>query len=206
LQKKEFRYIISTISTQTKRRKMKTVTKQLISAVFILASLAFAADAQKVKKNKPQKVKTSSNVCPGANNLTETEINGILDAHNKARADVGLPKLKWNCKLADYAQQWAKRGIFEHRTSSLYGENIFASPDTNATPVSGVQLWMTEKSFWNNSTAVCQNGKTCTHYTQIVWKNTGEIGCGINRNASGSWKLIFVCNYSPAGNSPGKAY
>ena len=188
---------------------MKTIAKRLIAAFFILTALAFVADAQKkkVKKTTPQKVNVNNNLCPGANGLTETEIDGILDAHNKARADVGLStKLKWSCKLADYARAWAKRGIFEHRSGALYGENIFGSADTSLSPTSGVLGWLGEKSFWNNSTATCQAGKICTHYTQIVWKSTTEIGCAINRDAPGTWKLFFVCNYNPAGNGGGKAY
>jgi pathogenesis-related protein 1 len=194
--------------------KMKITTK-IVLALFLLAAFVSAAVAQKgkakktetVKPKKVEAVKTSGKLCPGANGLTATEIDGILDAHNNARADVGLPKIKWSCKLADFAQEWAKRGIFEHRTGSVYGENIFVAADTNALPAGGVRFWLTEKSFWNNSTAACRSGKVCTHYTQIVWKKTTEVGCGINRSASGKWKLMLVCNYNPAGNFPaGKAF
>jgi uncharacterized protein YkwD len=187
--------------------------KKVVFLLFMLAAFASVAVAQKVKTNQKAKtkkveaVKAGGGQCSGANDLTAAEIVGILDAHNLARADVGLARIKWNCKLADAAQEWAKRGVFEHRTGSAYGENIFGSPQTDALPASGVQFWLTEKSFWNNSTAACQPAKVCTHYTQIVWKTTTEIGCGINRSASGKWKLMLVCNYSPAGNFPvGKAY
>ena len=27
-----------------------------------------------------------------------------------------------------------------------------------------------------------------------------KIGCGINRAATGKWKVLMVCNYDPAGN------
>jgi pathogenesis-related protein 1 len=65
---------------------------------------------------------------------------------------------------------------------------------------------MLEKASWNNKTASCAAGKTCTHYTQIVWKKTASIGCGINRNALGKWKVLLVCNYNPAGNGPGPPF
>ena len=179
----------------------------------MLAMFASAAVGQKVKPKKTEPVKPkkaeqvkAGGACSGINGLTRTEIDAILDAHNKARAAVGLPKLKWNCKLADLAQEWAKRGVFEHRANPVYGENIFVNIDTGVSAASGVQSWLTEKSFWNNPTAICQKGKVCTHYTQIVWKTTSEIGCGIHRSGSGKWKLMLVCNYSPAGNAPGKAF
>jgi uncharacterized protein YkwD len=177
---------------------MKIITKQLVFASFLMLALVFAANAQKVKKN--------NNRCPGTNGLTETEISAILEAHNKIRTDVGLSKFTWNCKLANLAQEWATRGKFEHRSNPNYGENIFVSTETNISPTDGVQTWLTEKSFWNNSAGTCQAGKTCVHYTQMVWRKTTEIGCGINRNASGKWKLLFVCNYNPMGNLAGKAY
>lgn len=176
---------------------MKNITKQLIFAGLLTIVFAFAIDAQSTKINE--------NRCSGANDLTETEISAVLEAHNKIRADVGLPKLVWKCGLADLAQQWATRGIFEHRSDLFYGENIFVSSDTAAAPVDGVQAWLAEKSFWDNSAGICQAGKVCVHYTQMVWKNTTEVGCGINRNASGKWKVLMVCNYNPMGNFIGKA-
>ncbi len=144
--------------------------------------------------------------CSGANGLTEAEITALLDAQNKIRADVGLPKFEWNCELADYAQEWATRGKFEHRPDDDYGENLYVSSDAGISPVSGVQSWLTEKAFWNNNSGVCQTGKICGHYTQIVWRKTTEVGCGINRNASVEWKVLLVCNYNPAGNVGGKPY
>lgn len=177
---------------------MKITKKQLIFTSLLMLALVFAANAQKVKKN--------SNRCPGTNGLQEAEITALLDAHNKIRADVGLSKLKWNCRLADLAQEWATRGKFEHRANPVYGENLFVSSETNVLAAESVQTWLMEKSFWNNSAGTCQTGKTCVHYTQMVWKSTTEIGCGINRKASGKWKLLLVCNYNPMGNYAGKAY
>ncbi|MGC2235322.1 MAG: CAP domain-containing protein [Pyrinomonadaceae bacterium] len=177
---------------------MKIANKQLIFTSLLMLALVFAANAQKVKK--------TGNRCPGTNGLQETEIAALLDAHNKIRADVGLSKLKWNCKLADLAQEWATRGKFEHRVNPVYGENLFVASETNALAAESVQTWLMEKSFWNNSAGTCQAGKVCVHYTQMVWRNTTEIGCGINRKASGKWQLMLVCNYNPMGNYAGKAY
>jgi len=189
---------------------MKTITKQLIFAVFLMLSLVFVASAQAKKPAKTKAVKTivkaNTSKCPGSNGLTDGEISAIVEAHNKARADVGLPNLTWNCSLANTAQEWATRGIFEHRPGPMYGENLFVDGAASVSPVTGVENWLAEKSAWNNSAGNCQAGKVCSHYTQMVWKNTNAIGCGINRNAPGKWKVLFVCNYSPMGNYSGKAY
>ena len=149
--------------------------------------------------------KTPVAACTGPNGLTQAEITKILDAHNHARTRRNLEPLTWDCKLADLAQEWATRGLLEHR-DSMYGENIFIAGSRKVHAVSAVDRWMHEKSFWHNETGTCKSGKVCTHYTQIVWKTTAQLGCGINRQAPGKWKTMLVCNYDPAGNHPGPAY
>jgi hypothetical protein len=127
----------------------------------------------------------------------------LLTAQNEARAELKLKPLSWDCKLADLAQAWAARGVFEHRDGNPFGENIFVSSNADTPPTAAVNNWMREKSFWNNKTAACQDGKVCTHYTQLVWKQTTQVGCGINRKAPGKWKFLLVCNFNPQGNFPG---
>lgn len=144
--------------------------------------------------------------CSGANGLTHGEMIEILNTHNIARTGLKLQQLTWDCKLADYAQEWAMRGVTEHREDAIYGESIFVSGSHDVAAVTAVNRWMLEKPSWNNKAGTCNPGKVCTHYTQIVWKKTTKIGCGINRSVPGKWKTMLVCNYSPAGNSPGPAY
>ena len=36
------------------------------------------------------------------------------------------------------------------------------------------------------------------HFTQVVWKSTTQLGCGLAVNRGN--KIYGVCNYSPAGN------
>ena len=40
------------------------------------------------------------------------------------------------------------------------------------------------------------------HFTQVVWKNSKELGVGRAQGKDGKW--IVVCNYSPAGNFVGR--
>jgi len=146
------------------------------------------------------------NTCPGKNGLLAAEISDLLAAHNAVRGDNKLALLTWDCKLADTAQEWATRGIFEHRMPPKYGESLYVSSTSTVKAVTAVQQWMLEKTSWDNKTAVCAAGKVCMHYTQIVWKKTAHIGCGINRNASGKWRVLLVCNYEPAGNTGGTPF
>jgi hypothetical protein len=41
------------------------------------------------------------------------------------------------------------------------------------------------------------------HFTQVVWKNTTEIGCGC-KNGCSPWYSICVCQYNPPGNYIGQ--
>ena len=164
-------------------------------AGFVAESIA---DAQMTEKRLVK--------CTGENGLTRAEMTEILNTHNQIRAELKLPQLTWACKLADLAQEWAKRGVAQHRDDTEFGESIFVAVARDVSAVASVNKWMLEGPSWNNKTGTCIIGKVCTHYTQIVWKKTARIGCGVNRNAPGKWKTILVCNYDPAGNNLGPAY
>jgi uncharacterized protein YkwD len=168
---------------------------------FVMALIMFWAAA--VCAQGPS---NKSTICQGKGAMAPDAVAEILNAHNKVREQFNLGKLTWNCKLAEFAQEWASRGIFEHRTDSLYGENIFATKVTGLSPAIAVQRWLAEQSFWDNKTGACEAGKVCSHYTQVVWKKTTQIGCGVNPGAAGTWKTLVVCNYDPASSSIGPAY
>jgi pathogenesis-related protein 1 len=183
--------------------------KYLIYALLAFCVFAATAGAQKPKPKTPAKPHAPakpSGACPGSNGLTAAEIAAVLDEHNKTRAALGLPKLTWSCTLADTAQAWAANGKFEHRADTPYGENMFISSLATTPPAQAMQNWEKEKANWNNKEGTCAPGKTCTHYTQMVWRSTKQVGCGINRNLTGNWKVLMVCNYDPAGNTGGSAF
>ena len=177
----------------------------------VAAKPAAPAPVGKTPAPKPAPAASAGN-CPGSK-LTDAEVREILREHNEARAAVNLAPLTWNCQLADFAQKWANRGIFEHSTNEQRGaiipngsagENLAAWWSPTSPP--SVGGWIEEKQFWNNAAATCATGKVCGHYTQVVWKDTTQIGCGINRQAPGDFQAMLVCNYNPAGNYGGPAY
>ncbi|HMT09036.1 MAG TPA: CAP domain-containing protein [Pyrinomonadaceae bacterium] len=144
-------------------------------------------------------------ICPGTK-LTAAEEKALIDGHNAIRKELSLRDLIWDCTLAKAAQSWADRGIAEHDDDNPYGESIFVASSGTADVTGSLKRWQTEKANWTNETGTCAPGKICLHYTQIVWRTTAKLGCGINRNATGKWKTMLVCNYDPAGNTGGKAY
>jgi pathogenesis-related protein 1 len=129
-------------------------------------------------------------------------IREMLDAHNGIRARVGVPPLQWSDELAAYAQKWADSLIaadtLTHSSDAPYGENILAS-GLGSTPSWVVGEWAYESNAYSYATNTCDGD--CGHYTQLVWRNTRKVGCGIARN---NRREIWVCSYDPAGNTSGK--
>jgi hypothetical protein len=46
----------------------------------------------------------------------------------------------------------------------------------------------------------------CGHYTQVVWRTSTELGCGVaSCKTQDGWNQdIWICNYGPAGNIGGQ--
>ena len=146
--------------------------------------------------------------------LTAQEVKQLLKAHNEARADVGVGPLAWSERLAFYAQEWVDHLAstshrMEHRPHSgkwkqEHGENLFMGTAGHYGVVDAVVMWEKEKSAYSGETINCSRLYAYGHYTQLVWKNTRQIGCA--KVVCGG-NVIIVCNYDPPGNVLGqKAY
>ncbi len=64
-----------------------------------------------------------------------------------------------------------------------------------------VESWVNEKTNWHGGVLTQENWYPTGHYTQVVWRDTKEVGCGI---ATGSNTDYLVCRYSPGGNVIGQ--
>jgi pathogenesis-related protein 1 len=127
----------------------------------------------------------------------------MLASHNAARARVGEAPLAWSDRLAARAQDWAgtllARRQFVHRPNSTYGENLFEITGASASPARVVNAWAAESRNYDYNSNRCRG--MCGHYTQIVWRDTKEVGCAVAR---GGELEIWVCNYDPPGNWAGQ--
>lgn len=142
----------------------------------------------------------------GTTEVSAAHSQDLLRAHNRWRAKVGVPNLTWSNTLAAGAQEWANKlaasGTLQHDASSGFGENLSISSGPQ-TPTEAVDNWGSEKTKCNYKgepigTQTCVVG----HYTQIVWRNSTELGCGVARAADGA--TFWVCRYNPAGNMMGE--
>lgn len=141
------------------------------------------------------------------------DINEMLKTHNAVRREKGLNDLTWSIDLAKEAQEWSEvlrdeKCVMRHDLESPYGENIFwqqqTGGDTNgfvSTPSDAVFWWAAEEKYYNYNKNTCDKGEQCGHYTQIVWADTTEVGCGVSYCQGKDKRTdIWVCRYNPPGN------
>ncbi len=138
----------------------------------------------------------------------------MVAEHNRWRSEVGAPPLKWSAKLAGIAQGWADHlkndSCGMYHSGNGYGENIYQATaimwsdgrrdfsSKTAKDVTGA--WGSEIKDYNYTDNSCSG--VCGHYTQLVWKNTKEVGCAMS--ACGDNGQIWVCSYYPPGNVVGQ--
>jgi len=131
------------------------------------------------------------------------EVQSFLDPQNEARAQVGLPPLVWNNNLAAFAHNWAMERLeygdcrLEH-SGGPYGENIFWGIGKDWQPWEAVQEWVNERNWYDYYTNTCLYYDACGHYTQIVWRQTTQVGCSRQECPDGN--IFMTCNYYPRGN------
>ena len=145
--------------------------------------------------------------------LSINEEKEALAAQNRYRAEVNVTPLKWSENLSAQAQKCAdynaanflSLGQQKHCRTPGFGQNIaMANSNLHLTLTQMVDAWGNEKrNFLNGeypSVSATGSPGEVSHYTQIIWQNTSEVGCGV---ASAGGYNILVCDYSPQGNIDG---
>lgn len=163
---------------------------------------------------------------PGAARGTGVDAMCMVKEHNVLRDAVGVPELRWSKALARQAAAWAGKlknaGCAMQHSHGRLGENLYwASPlRTTARSKNGVWRsrltlqavkeanvvagWASEKPWYSHAANTCDAppGKSCGHYTQMVWEATREVGCA--KAVCSDHSQVWVCNYAPAGNVVGQ--
>lgn len=148
----------------------------------------------------------------GATGLTNNMDERVLAAQNRERATLGIPPMRWNDDLAFTAQRWAdhlaSRGAFEHapeKARDPEGENLWAGTRGSYSVEGMVAAWVREKQYFKPGVfpdnSVTGRVGDVGHYTQLMWRQTRQVGCAI---ASGAREDVLVCRYSEAGNYLGE--
>jgi uncharacterized protein YkwD len=142
---------------------------------------------------------------------TSSMAKTILDRHNFYRSQVGVPPLQWSDKLAGNAQGWANQlasmggRTLQHSQGTGEGENLWMGTSGYYSHQVMVDGWGGEKKYYKAgifpNVSTTGNWADVGHYTQIVWRNTTEVGCAI---ATAGGNDILVCRYSKPGNYMGQ--
>ena len=133
----------------------------------------------------------------------------ILAEHNNVRQKYTVQLMSWDDSLAALAQEWANKiaadGVLPppHREGP-YGENFSWGTAGALDPKGVLERWGNEGQNYDRTTNTCAPGKTCVHFTQVVWSTTTRVGCGKARSTDGQTDFV-VCNYSPSGNHVGQS-
>jgi uncharacterized protein YkwD len=152
-------------------------------------------------------------------------VGGFTAAHNSVRTALNLPDLAWNDGLAAYAYVWAtelvnKNGCtMEHRPQDAsspcdaqHGENLAWNSGYAENAANVTKRWADEVVDYDYENNSCTPGEQCGHYTQIVWRDSTEVGCamlpcggntGMGNAGMGNAEM-WVCNYAPPGNWVGE--
>ncbi|XP_042859515.1 uncharacterized protein LOC122245623 isoform X2 [Penaeus japonicus] len=156
---------------------------------------------------KAKSHKSSSSSSSDSSSDEDDFVADCLKAHNNYRKKHGVPLLKISKDLNKVAKDWAdtiaRKDVMQHRPNGQYGENIYCAWSSNpAHQIKGseaVDSWYSEiKDFrFGREPADLRAG----HFTQVVWRDSKELGVGIARSRSG--KIYVVANYNPAGNMVG---
>ena len=126
-----------------------------------------------------------------------------LQQHNVYRATHGSPPLILSAQLNEVAQhhaeQLARTQQLVHSEQEQYGENLSASSASNSIPPrpeAVVDSWYNEIQHYDFN----QPGfrPDTSHFTQVVWKASHELGISIAQAADGTWYVVG--NYRPPGN------
>ncbi|XP_035868094.1 C-type lectin domain family 18 member C-like isoform X3 [Phyllostomus discolor] len=150
---------------------------------------------------------------PMSGALSRKESFLILSLHNRLRSRVQPPaanmrRMDWSESLARQAQARAalcggpapSLGPTRLATSHV-GWNVQLLPVGSASFVQVVGLWFEEGQWYSHAAAECAHNATCTHYTQLVWATSSQLGCGRHPCSGHQAEMeAFVCAYSPGGN------
>lgn len=131
-----------------------------------------------------------------------------LEAHNKYREIHHSPPLILNKELCNIASNYAQKLLQNNNGTIVYsfgkykgndmGENIFMCQGTEATGEMATNDWYNEVKSYNYKK---DYQKSSGHFTQIVWKDTKEVGFGMANRGN---TYYVVANYYPPGNFLGQ--
>ncbi|KAJ9449767.1 Cell wall protein PRY3 [Diplonema papillatum] len=161
---------------------------------------------------------------PCRTTMADWQKESVLERHNTYRTKHGVCPLTWSDRLSEFAtnsvgfQKTCNTQQMFHNdpprdpdTDAYLGENLGMVANNKELqdwdPAQSVMLWYCgEEPCYDVPTHHSNPSFMATgHFTQVIWKATSEVGCGLCHVASGSmYKKYVICSYALAGNFAGQ--
>lgn len=118
----------------------------------------------------------------------------IFFRHNSVRGRHGANDLTWSQELVNAAQSWAERCQFKHSGGAVgsFGENLAAGTGKNYQLEDGIKQWADEVKDYN------PNSPQFSHFTQMVWKASTQVGCvqircpSLDLGGGNKWDVSYI--------------
>ena len=160
-------------------------------------------DINSIKTSDEQKNNNGIKEIEDKNFFIEKIYSDALNLHNKYREKHNSQQLTLSDKLCKIAQKKVFDLINGNNDKTIdleednkLGENICISLCKDVDVEKACESWYNEGKSYNFNLNTYQKGTT--HFTQMVWKDTKEIGFGYSKLNNG--KSYFIALYSPSGN------
>ncbi|KAK7694568.1 hypothetical protein QCA50_001754 [Cerrena zonata] len=132
---------------------------------------------------------TNANSGGSSGATSDSDIQQYLAGHNSIRAQHGAAPLTWSDDAASKAQTWANNCVFQHSGGTLgpFGENLAAGTGDSYGIAEAIKSWTDEVSEYD------PNNPQPSHFTQVVWKGTSQVGCAVQLCDG-----IFASSFGPS--------
>ena len=123
-----------------------------------------------------------------------------IKKHNIYRACHNAQPLLPNCEIMEISQKYAETMPSSHSGAEFHGdwmgENLYWITGKKPNGEDAVDAWYNEIVDYDFNSHTSKGGKV-GHFTQLIWKNSKEIGVGYYCNNE---KCCVSANYFPGGN------